>query len=105
MLVEAFQNSDLGSAHDRSLNLLPDSTHSGDEGLGSIPVIEVELDYHDVGIIDRTVNTITANSRCLPIRWIAYKCSPPFLVLRDRMFDLHGQHGFFSRHMSGATLL
>jgi hypothetical protein len=48
MLVEAFQNSDLRSGHDRSLDLLPDSTHSGDERLGSIPVIEVELDYHEV---------------------------------------------------------
>jgi hypothetical protein len=104
MLVEAFPNSYLRSGQDRSLDLLPDSTHSGDERLGSIPVIEVELDYHEVGIIDRTVNTITANSRCLPIRWIAYKCSPPFVVVRDRMFDLHGQHAFFSRHRSGATL-
>ena len=92
VLVDAFHDPRARAINERSFDLLPNTTHDGDEAFRRFVGFEVELHEHVVGIPDGTIHAIAPHASTLAARWVSVKGQTPGAVVADRMLYLNGYH-------------
>jgi hypothetical protein len=88
----AINNPNTRAGYHGSIDALPDGSHDSHEGLRGIFRIEVQINAHEVWIVDWPEDAIAEDARCLAAGGVAIKGHFPPVEVADRVLDLDGVH-------------